>query len=220
MSLDASNFPYPCHSCYILTFIRLGWLGVSQQRWTWVFNVYRSFTDFGISNVLPQPGSFALDLHVTLEFRPLGILLPYSVFGSAGFIEISILLSLRWVKFFFFFNLLPNSHPFHLHRPLGIFLPYSVFGSAGFIEISILSSLRWVKFFFFSICCLTLARFTYKFPSHAFWPTIWSWKICESLDLLQVCWCSVFFSFISTFNYWIFTVLLRSQAWIFVENKI
>ena len=168
MSLDASNFPYPRRSCYILTFVktvRLGWLGVSQQRWTWVFNVYRSFTDFGVSNVLPQLGSFALDLHVTLEFRP-----------------------------------------------LGIFLPYSVFGSAGFIEISILSSLGWVKFSFFSICCLTLARFTYKFPSHAFWLTIWSWKICKSLDSLQVCWCSVFFSFISTFNYRVSTVLLRSQA--------
>ena len=118
MSLDASNFPYPHHSCYILTFvktIRLGWLSVSQQHWTWVFNVYCLFTDFGVSNVLPQPGSFALDLHVTLEFRPLGIFLPYSVFGSTGFNEISILGELNS---FFFFNLLPNSRPFHLQVPI------------------------------------------------------------------------------------------------------
>ena len=65
VSLDPSNFPYPHHHRYTLTFVKtigLGWPGVSQQRWTWVFNVYCSFTGFGVSNILPWPGSFVLDL--------------------------------------------------------------------------------------------------------------------------------------------------------------
>jgi len=100
--------PPPSSSCSQLhQGHRLDWLGVSQPRWTLVFNVYRLLT---LASVTSSPDRYWLCSTCNpWIWAPFGFLRSPNcaqflsrIFGSAGFIEISILPSLRWADFFFF----------------------------------------------------------------------------------------------------------------------
>ena len=135
-----------------------------------VFNV--SFTDFGISIIIPGPCSFVLD--------------PFGYFHSAdwaqicvsestGFIEIPIVPSLMWVDFFFCFFIcciLTNNMVLKniwSHSQLCI-----TKSSKNFMP--------------------TWFRHSTKYKHRLSKP-------CTLVDSLQVCWPSAFFSFISMFNF-------------------
>ena len=95
----------------ILSFIKttgLGWLGVSQLRWTLVFNVYRSLTLASVTTrdhlcSTCNPWILAKDNTFGYLRSPNWAQILFRVSGSSGFIEISMVRSLRWVDFFCFF---------------------------------------------------------------------------------------------------------------------
>ena len=165
-----------------------------------VFNV--SFTDFGVSIVVPGPCSFVLN--------PFGYLhsadwAQICVSESTGFIKIPIVPSLMWVDFFFlFFHLLPNPRLFHLQVLIACILTNDMV-LKNIWSHSQLCTTKSSKHFM-----STQFRHSTKYK-HRFS------KPCTLLNSLQVCWPSAFFlwSRCSTFKY----LSPHSQAWILVENR-